>query len=176
MSLNALSPFHRSAVGLAILAVATLAGTGCAADVEPELPTADEAAAYYEMSSDFSVALDGNVAEVTVQQSPAQLRRGGAMWARMTPYMYLFTDATRRLLEDFPGLAGVRVVTRAGDAEVARVTLARNALNSLTWRRTLNIAGKARRDGATRLTLLEDLIEWGEDHTEFEYNTRYTSR
>ena len=31
--------------------------------------------------------------------------------------------------------------------------------------------GRLRRD-----TLLEHLIRWGEDHTQFEYNSRYTSR
>lgn len=168
-------PFRRAA-GLAALALVLLAGLACTQEEELALPDADQVAGYYDIASDFSVSMNGNVAELTVQQSPTQLRRGGSLWARFTPYVYLFTSATRQLFVDFPGLAAVRVVTRAGDTEVARVTLNRNSLNELTWRRTLNIAGKARRDGGTRLTLLEDLIEWGEDHTEFEYNTRYTSR
>lgn len=166
----------RPIAGLAVLALVLVSAVACGPDQELTLPDADQVTGYYDITSDFSVTMNGNVAEVTVQQSPTQLRRGGSLWARMTPYMYLFTSSTQQLFEDFPGLAGVRVVTRAGDTEVARVTLARTALNELTWRRTLNIAGKARRDGGTRLTLLEDLIQWGEDHTEFEYNPRYTSR
>lgn len=170
------SPIRRPLAGLALLFLAAVSGGACAPQEELPVPDADQVSGYYEITSDFSVQMDGNVAEITVQQSPTQLRRGGSLWARMTPYMYLFTGATQQLFVDYPGLAGIRLVTRAGDTEVARVTLARNALNELTWRRTLNIAGKARRDGGSRLTLLEDLIQWGEDHTEFEYNTRYTSR
>jgi hypothetical protein len=49
-------------------------------------------------------------------------------------------------------------------------------MTGVQWRRALNIAGQARRDGTDCLTLLESLIRWGEDHTEFEYNARYTSR
>lgn len=176
MTQKSLPPILRPVAGLVLLALSLAAGLACTPEEAPAIPDADQVAGYYEITSDFSVEVDGNVAELTVQQSPAQLRRGGSLWARMTPYVYLFTTSTRDLFNDFPGLAAVRVVTRAGDTEVARVTLLRTALNELTWRRTLNIAGKARRDGGTRLTLLEDLIEWGEDHTEFEYNTRYTSR
>ena len=40
----------------------------------------------------------------------------------------------------------------------------------------MNIAGHARRDGTDRVTLLEDLVRWGEHHTTFEYNERYTRR
>ena len=68
------------------------------------------------------------------------------------------------------------ITTAPGGTEVARATLLRSSLNDLTWRRALNIAGLARRDGTEQLTLLEDLIGWGEDRTEFEYNPRYTSR
>ena len=68
----------------------------------------------------------------------------------------------------------MRIVTRVGRAEVARALLARPTLNDLTWRRALNVAGKARLEGTQRLTLLEDLIEFGEDHTDFTYNARYT--
>ena len=119
----------------------------------------------------------GIVAEVTVIQSAAQLRRGGSLWARVGPYIYLFSDATRALMTDYPGLAAVRVITTTGGGtEVARATLLAGRLNALTWRRALNVAGLARRDGTERLTLLEDLVQWGEDHTEFEYNERYTGR
>ena len=54
--------------------------------------------------------------------------------------------------------------------------LLRDELSDLQWRRSLNIAGLARRDGTNRMTLLEDLVRWGEDHTTYEYNERYTRR
>ncbi|MDT8340873.1 MAG: hypothetical protein RQ751_05105 [Longimicrobiales bacterium] len=160
-----------------LLALALSAGlTGCRSEVLP-VPTEAEAAAYFEAVPRARVQVSGNVAEVTVAQSAAQLRRGGVLWARVGPYIYLFSEPTRDLFTDFPGLAAVRVVTTAaGGDEVARATLARHTLNDLTWRRALNIAGLARRDGTRRMTLLEDLVEWGEDHTEYTYNPRYAER
>jgi hypothetical protein len=71
----------------------------------------------------------------------------------------------------------VRVITTApGGTEVARSLLLRDELNDLTWRRALNIAGVARRDGTEQPSKLEDLARWGEDHTEYEYNPRYVRR
>ena len=54
--------------------------------------------------------------------------------------------------------------------------LLRGELSDLLWRRSMNIAGRARRDGTNRMTLLEDLVRWGEDHTTYEYNERYIRR
>ena len=112
-----------------------------------------------------------------VRQSSDQLRRGGMLWAKVGPYVYLFSEETHQLFLDYSGLAGVRVMTQtAGGASVANALLRRDELTDVLWRRGLNIAGRARRDGTGRITLLEDLIEWGEDHTEFEYNERYVQR
>jgi hypothetical protein len=149
---------------------------GCAE--EPlVVPTAEQVATYYSSTSRLSVEMSGNVAEVTVVQDAGQLRRGGSLWARVGPYIYLFSTPTQEAFAAYNGLAAVRVITTApGGTEVARATLLRGTLNDLTWRRALNVAGLARRDGTERLTLLEDLIRWGEDHTEFEYNPRYAGR
>jgi len=117
------------------------------------------------------------VAMVVVRQSADQLRRGGTLWARVGPYIYLFSEETRGLFRDYTGLAGVRVVTRvSGGTTVGNALLKRDELTDVLWRRSLNISGLARRDGTERITLLEDLIFWGEDHTEFEYNERYARR
>lgn len=151
--------------------------TGCAPSSELALPDAETVAAYYSYDGSLEARLNGNVAEITVAQPAAQLRRGGALWARVGPYVLLFTEETHRLLEENPGLAGVRVITRVEDGpEVARALLIRGELSGVLWRRSLNIAGRARREGTERPTLLEDLVRWGEDHTEFEYNPRYTAR
>ena len=109
-------------------------------------------------------------------QDGQQIRRGGALWARVGPYIFLFTAETHRLFQDYPGLAGVRVVTRVGESEVARALLRRDELSEVLWRRSMNISGQARRGGTHRVTLLEDLVDWGEAHTAFEYNGRYTRR
>ena len=102
------------------------------------------------------------------------LRRGGSLWAKVGPYIFVFSDETHQLFQDYAGLAGVRVVTTVGGVRVASVLLARETLSDVLWRRSLNIAGKARRDGTEQVTLLQDLVRWGEDRTEYEYNPRYT--
>ena len=154
--------------------LATTALLGCEA---PDLtvPSAAEVESRYVSEHPLTVEMSGNVAEVTVVQPTAQLRRGGALWAKLGPYVYLFTESTRELFESYGGLAGVRVVTRTPDGtEVARALLERDELNDVTWRRALNIAGRARRDGTGRIRLMEELISWGEDHTTHHYGAAYT--
>jgi hypothetical protein len=159
-------------------AVVALALLGCEEPVELTLPTTEQVEAAYASAAELEeVGLSGNVAHIVIRQSPDQLRRGGSLWARVGPYIYLFSDETRQLLEGYDGLAGVRVTTRtSGGTQVATALLARGELTDVLWRRSLNIAGQARRDGTERITLLENLIDWGEDHSEFEYNERYTQR
>lgn len=140
----------------------------------PAVPSAEVVKAYYSIPAGFSVTMRGNVAELSVQQSGHQLERGGTIWARVGPYVYLFSEATRDVLTEHPGLAGVRVVTRdPRGREVARATLARDELSALTWKRALHIAGLARRDGTKMPTRLEDLIRWGEDHTDYRYSSAW---
>lgn len=154
-----------------------LAGlSACAGSSAPSLPTAEEVEGYYEYEAELEAEISGNVAVITVEQSVDQLRRGGRLWAMVGPYIFLFTEETRQLLEDHPGLAGVRVNTRVGEARVATALLVRDEMPEILWRRSLNIAGKARRDGSRRMTLLEDLVEWGEAHTEYDYDERFTRR
>ena len=138
------------------------------------LPRAAEVEAAYTYEGTLSAKVNGNVAEVTITQSPQQLRRGGSLWAKVGPYVLLFSQETESLFESYPGLAGVRVVTVSGGDEVARALLPRDTLTDVTWRRSLNIAGLARRDGTRRPSLLEALVRWGEQHTRYEYSPRYT--
>ena len=157
-----------------IVTVATAAGC------EPEdlsVPTAEEITTTYQYSGNLTAEMSGNVAVVTISQPYAQLRRGGTIWAKVGPYIVLFSQPTLDLFQNYGGLAAVRVVTVTGSGqEVATATLLRDGLNELTWRRALNIAGRARRDGTERITVLEELIDWGEEHTEFEYDPRYIRR
>ncbi len=162
--------------GVALIAVG-VAVTACEPPQDLALPTEAEIDAAYTTEYRHEAALNGNVAEVTIYQSSAQLQRGGSLWARVGPYIFLFSEPTRDLFVNYPGLAAVRVVTRDPSGnEVARATLAQGTLNEVTWRRALNVAGRARRDGGARLTLLEALIRWGEERTEFEYSDRYVRR
>lgn len=167
------SPWRRRAA--ALLAPALLAAGGCE---EPDLtlPTDAQVAEYFSATRIQSAEMAGNVAVITIAQSADQLRRGGRIWAQVGPYIYLFSQPTLDLFRDFGGLAGVRVVTKVGSAEVARALLPRAALNGVTWRRALNVAGRARLEGTERISLLEELIEFGEEHTEHSYNERYVRR
>ncbi|HSM60575.1 MAG TPA: hypothetical protein VK849_07235, partial [Longimicrobiales bacterium] len=125
--------------------------SACRQTGEVVLPTAEEIAERYAYEGYLEAELSGNVAVVTVTQPAAQLRRGGTLWAKVGPYVVLFSEPTRALLEQYPGLAGVRVVTRvAGGPEVARALLRRGELSGVLWRRSFNIAGLARRDGTER--------------------------
>jgi len=138
------------------------------------VPMAKEVEAAFTYDGSLSVEMNGNVAEVSVSQAAQDLRRGGTLWAKVGPYVLLFSEESENLFLSYPGLAGIRVITTTGGTEVARALLPRDALNDLTWRRALNIAGRARRDGTRRPTLLEALVRWGEEHTDFSYNPHYT--
>lgn len=139
-----------------------------------ELPDAATVESYYQRHGlDAEYRFSGNVLEVVVQQPAEQLRRGGALWARVGPYIYLLTPATRDLLEQYEGIAGVRAITMVGDVEVARAMLVRDALNEITWRRALNVLGTALQQGTSRPSTMDALARFGEEITTFEYNPDY---
>lgn len=162
---------QRSMMSTGLMAIVVLS---CGDEADIPVPSAETVESYFEIPATSSVEILGNVAEMEVYQSAENLRRGGSLWAKVGPYVYLFSDATRQMFTEQPGIGGLRVITRApGGAEVARATLARTALNEITWPRALNISGRARRDGTTRPVVLEELVNWGEDHTEFEYSSDY---
>ncbi|HZD05855.1 MAG TPA: hypothetical protein VE173_13090 [Longimicrobiales bacterium] len=166
----------RKGIGTRVARLSTVvllvAGAGCERSAAPTVPSAEVVRSYYTIPGEFSVTMRGNVAELVVRQPETQLQRGGSIWARVGPYIYLFSQATRDLFNDRPALAGVRVVTRGTDGrEIARATLSRNELNAVAWKRALHIAGLARRDGTRMPARLEDLIEWGEEHTDHRYNS-----
>jgi hypothetical protein len=159
-----------------ILLTLPLAAGGCREAPDRTLPTAEDVVQYYSYQDGLEARVTGNVVEVIAFQPSAQLRRGGTLWAKVGPYILLFTEETHKLMEDHPGVAGVRVVTRLRDGtEVARALLSRTELTGVLWRRSLNIAGKARLEGTAHPSLLQDLVRWGEEHTVYEYNPRFAS-
>jgi len=155
--------------GLLGLALAT---TGCEPEPDRELPAETALDSVY--GGEVEIGLNGNVVELTVTHDGTQLRRGGAIWAKAGPYIFLFTPQTRDLLERYGGIGGVRVTTVDGRGRfVARALLERGTLNSVTWTRAINVAGRARVDGTRRPQTMLDLAEYGEEHTEFEYSREY---
>ncbi|HEX6309744.1 MAG TPA: hypothetical protein VFZ69_16325 [Longimicrobiales bacterium] len=161
-----------------ITALLVSAATGCdrvfpgRADLTLPPPAAVEST-YAQHGLDADYRYSGNVLEIVVQQPADQLRRGGPLWARVGPYIYLFTPATRDLFEQYPGIAGVRVITMAGTIEVARALLVRDALNELTWRRAISVLGTALEHGTERPSTMDALARYGEEITTYEYNPRY---
>ena len=148
---------------------------GFLGEAEPPPPTADEVAPYYaEHQGVVDLRMSGNVVEMEVRQPFEQLERGGSLWARVGPFVYLLTPATRSVFQDFPGVAAVRVITTLPNGEeVARAMLRRGALSDVLWRRTLNLLGHALAEGRENPRRLEELTEWGEEHTEFHYNPEF---
>ena len=161
---------------LFLLALLALVPTACVGEPDYPLPAEADIRSFYQVRGELEVEMNGNVAELYVNQDADQLRRGGSTWARSGPYIYLFSDATRDLLEAWPGLAGVRVTTRppSGRGMVATAFLHRDGLNAMTWPRALNVAGLARRDGTESPGRMSELIRYGErTATEYEYNPEY---
>ena len=145
---------------------------GCEKPEGLTLPEQEDLAGLY--GEGPKVSLNGNVVDVEVYQSADQLRRGGATWARLGPYIYLFSPQTQDIFETWSGVGGVRATTVDGRGRmVARALLPRGKLNSLTWPRAINLVAKARLEGTRRPSYMLDLIEYGEDTAEHEYSTRY---
>jgi hypothetical protein len=163
------------AVRTLLLGVLVVGNAGCLPTADTSLPRPTELEGLFGPRSDLR--LNGNVVEVQVAQSPEQLRRGGPIWAKAGPYIYLFTPQTKSIFDDYGGVGGVRVTTNDGrDRMIARALLHRSTLNSVTWQRAINVSGRARIEGTTRPNTMVDLIEYGEENTEFEYSGRYVAR
>jgi hypothetical protein len=161
----------------AAAAVCLLAAAGCELiqKEKPPVPTGAEAAAYYSEHPGFLEAdLVGNVVHVQFRQSQDHLKRGGPLWARSGPYIYLLSPSTQKLFKDYPGVGGVRVITLDANGEqVAQALLPRDTLTETRWKRSLNLLGRAVAEGSRQPRRLEELVIWGEDHTQHEYNPKY---
>jgi hypothetical protein len=166
-----------------IVALALLLAAGACDRIWPKKPDlalppiADVRATYRANGLDRGeITYNGNVVEIRVTQPPDQLRRGGSLWARVGPWVYLLTPGTEKVLEDHPGIAAVRVITTAGRKEVARATLRNGVLSDVLWRRTLNILGHALQEGTGNPARLAELADWGERYGEYRYSPDYVPR
>ena len=144
----------------------------CRDNGEAQLPTNAEVRNLYGPTAD--VLVKGNVVDVQVVQENSQLQRGGEVWAKVGPYIYLFSPPSQKLFELFPELAAVRVRTvDESGVWVADALLRRGTLNSITWKQAMLKSAKARSEGTKRPSYIIDLIRYGEEQAEFKYNPRY---
>ena len=148
---------------------------GCQAEAPPLVrPDASDVRAYYEYGGSLEVEMSGNVAHVTVEIDREEYRMGGRVWAMASPYIFLFSPATRQAFRDFSGLGGVRVIVVYADGGVlAQALLERAEFNEITWPRALNVAAFARTEGTQSPGYMRDLVRFGEEHTDFQYNREF---
>lgn len=162
----------RRSLGAFVVLASVAAVASCRGDAQLTLPLASDLEGLYGDGPD--VGLNGNVVDVRVSQPSDQLVRGGAVWAKVGPYIFLFSPQTRDVFETWTGVGGVRVTTVDGrDRMVAQALLPRDALNQLTWPRAINLVAKARLEGTQRPSYILELIEYGEEIAEFDYSERY---
>lgn len=170
----------RLAGGLLLAVCAVGAAAACHVEGQPaELPATAAVDSIYAAggAAPDSVTVQGDVVEVRFHQPAEQLVRGGPLWARVGPYVYLFSPPTQALFAAHPDVAAVRVITMsAPGTEIARATLSRTTMTAGKWDRSLNLLGYALRDGTARPTRLEALVNWGERQTLYQYNPEFTRR
>lgn len=151
-----------------VLVLAALSGCAGGGATEPTLPQPDSVAAWFGEQTEAS--LSGNVLVIRGRMDPDYLRRGGRIWKRSGPYFYLFNVRVHELLRDYPELAAVRAVTLGPDgAELARAMLYRSELSEIQWKEALARASLAQTQGTENPRRIEQLIDFGEEHTEFRY-------
>lgn len=163
----------RALAAAALAAAVGLSAPGCEEETEgPELPPSTELEGIY--GDRAEVSLNGNVVDVRARQPARQLERGGSIWARVGPYIYLFSPQTQEIFEQWPGVAAVRVRTVTdGGGWVAEATLRRDALNAITWKDARRRVARAREQGTEKPGYMEDLVDYGEDRTDHRYNPEY---
>lgn len=163
-----------------MVAAAALIGCDRIWPEKPDLtlpPIADVRSAYRDQGFRGTVAYDGNVVQLRTEQDVEHLRRGGTLWARVGPYIFLFTPATKRVLESWPGIGGVRVVTVLPDGtEIARATIAQGTMREGDWARSHNLLGHALKSGTAQPRHVDDLVRFGEQHAKYRYNPRFDPR
>lgn len=169
---------YRKSLSIGLVTMLSLGACDAFDREGPRMAEEEEAAAYFASHPAVQkVTARGNVVEIRVRQPADQLQRGGSLWAKVGPYIYLFSPATQELLADHPGVAAVRVLTfDAAGEEVARAMMRRDELSDTLWRRSHNLLGQALDKGTEQPSLLADLVQWGEQLAEYEYSPRYVSR
>jgi len=159
---------------LLVLPILSLVGCDRLLPRAVTVPTAAQADSVFRAHGiEATVTVSGNVVELDAAQPAIQLERGGALWARVGPYIYLFSPATSQLFDNYPGLAAVRTRTHVGRREVATAQLVRDTMRAGEWRQATGILAQALKEGTYRPSRLEELVRWGERFTTYHYNPAF---
>lgn len=142
---------------------------GCAREARAwVLPQVNEVAEWF--GEGTTAVFDGNLLVLTGPMESDYLERGGRLWARSGPYYFLFNVHIRDLLTEYPDIAAVRATVVTPDGEpIATATMMRDRMNEYRWREALAHSSLAQQQGTDNPRLVERLILFGEDNTEFEY-------
>jgi hypothetical protein len=153
-----------------ILGMTLLVGAaGCAREARARvLPPANEVSEWY--GEGTTAEFNGNLLAITGPMEPEHLQRGGQLWARSGPYFFLFNVHVRDLMDEYPDIAAVRatVVTAEGDY-IAAATVRRDRMNEFRWREALAHSSLAQQRGTDNPRLVEQLVRFGQDNTEYDY-------
>ena len=153
---------------IALMGVLTVLAACGRAEREPVLPEPDSIAAWF--GDETETRMNGNVLEIHGKVDPEFLRRGGSLWARSSPYFFLFNVKVRETLESYPDLAAVRAITYdSSGKELARATVKARELNEYEWRDALALASLAQREGTQSPRHIAALVRFGEEKIEYEY-------
>lgn len=167
---------RRGSIVLIAAAIATACDRILPRDDDVTLPPVEVVDSIYRANGveGARVSYSGNVVELRARQGTDQLQRGGSLWARVGPYVYLFSPGTRALFDNYAGIAAVRAITETpAGVEIARALLPRTALEETRWRRANNLLARALQEGTERPSQIEALVHWGEEYTEYQYNPNY---
>lgn len=153
---------------VALTGVLTVLAACGRAEQEPVLPEPDSIAAWF--GEDTETRMNGNVLEIHGQVGPEFLRRGGSLWAKSSPYFFLFNVKVQQTLEQYPDLAAVRAITYdSSGEELARATVRARELNEYEWRDALALASLAQREGTQSPRHVAALVRFGEEKIEYQY-------
>lgn len=159
---------HRFRTLIVAALVGITAACGSESPEDWELP--DTATAQEWFGEDAKVSFSGNVLELRGTIPAEFLRRGGSLWGQSGPYFYIFNVKVQELLEQYPDIGGVRAIAYSEDGtEVARAMLRRDAISGGQFLHGVRLASRAQAEGTESPRLVQDLIQFGEDFTEFSY-------
>jgi hypothetical protein len=77
-------------------------------------------------------------------------------------------------MQTYPGVAAVRAITQTSNGrEIGRAMLVNDSLGTAQWARAINLLGRAVTEGTERPMRMQELVRFGELHTEYSYSSEF---